>query len=93
MSVSTPAEKLCTTCEKNPPARDSTKCKECLAAYQREYQSSKVGRAEKAGWDRGVRAMRHFLAGRFGEYRSNFAADEIARIILECDAPEFEEIA
>lgn len=89
-----PEPKTCSKCGKNPVERDDeTRCNECLAAYQREYNNSKIGKAERAGWIRGARAMQESIARGFEVYRTSFAPDEIAHITRTLPLPEFEQPA
>lgn len=83
---------LCSKCGKNPRAdADGTNpwCKECRAAYQRDYEDRKMARKESRGFALGVQAMRADLARRFGELGfSSLEAWEVRDAILQAPAPQ-----
>lgn len=59
---------ICSKCGKNPRADlDGTNpwCKECRAAYHREYEAGRLARKEAKGFALGVQTMRVHLAEQF----------------------------
>lgn len=63
-------------------------CKSCRAKYQREYNELKVEKSEKAGWHKGVRAMRDCLAEQFGQLSGgSFDGAEVEALIMQAPGP------
>lgn len=83
---------LCPKCGVNPRGEGSETnpwCKECRAAYQREYEQNRLARKESKGFALGVQAMRDLLCEEFHKLGfSRFEAFEIRDIIRNCAGPK-----
>lgn len=67
-------------------------CKKCRATYQREYNATKEGRAEAAGFARGVMATKGVLASEFSRLgNGQWSGYEIANLIARAPGPKFDE--
>ncbi len=90
-----PAEKLCSKCEKQPPAGKHAWCKDCKAAYQREYVGSVEERVEerigRVRWREGVQALRARLVREFAARPSGLVScSEVAQYLQGYPEPAYE---
>ena len=83
--------RICSKCKKNPAAdQDGTNpwCKDCRAAYQREYSASLEDRAERRGLRRGIDAMRDAAAANLKFYGgAHFSGIEAAALVKRMPGP------
>jgi hypothetical protein len=83
---------LCSKC-KGPLDRvaDNNWCKKCWATYQREYNATKEGRAEKKGFNQGREAMRQMVCDEFRKLPgSEWGSDAVIHYVGRMPGPQFE---
>lgn len=84
--------KLCTKCKNRPRAGGESDanpwCRECRAAYQREYRDGEAWRNQRMGIIRGVAAMRQELVVFFQQYSGVYMSGaEVAMKIQQSPGP------
>jgi hypothetical protein len=83
----------CRKCGKELDTQNPEKwCKACRAAYQREYNATKEGRA----FLRGVKAMQRTIVGEFGRpgiANVVFSGADVAFRIAQMPGPELDAVA
>lgn len=85
-------QEKCSKCNEDLDTEGTPKwCKSCRAKYQREYNATKEGKAEAAGYARGVREMKGVLCGEFARLAmGQFTGFEVAGLIDRAPGPKFE---
>ena len=91
----TQTAKICSKCNERPRYDESGSnpwCKECRAAYQKEYVAGLHKQNAQQSFARGVKAMREFVASEFDRLGlGQFNGMEAAEYIRGATAPKFED--
>lgn len=83
----------CSKCNEELDTEGTPKwCKACRAKYQKEYQATKEGKAEAAGFALGAEAMRQEVVNSFAKVPAGglMMAGEIAAYVAGLPAPKAE---